>query len=202
MSLFRGMPMPVSRKSAAWRRLGRRREKYVPGDLARVGELHRIAAEIHENLPQRPESPRRRRARWRRRGRGARGLFRALSAQKAPPRLPRCRQIEVKRFQFDLAGLDFRQVENAQEKGLDKIFKDAGFEWRNAGCSMCLAMNPDKLIGDELCASSSNRNFKGRQEVLSTHDFDEPCDGRRGRHYRKNQRRERGFQGLKPLTPS
>jgi 3-isopropylmalate/(R)-2-methylmalate dehydratase large subunit len=51
----------------------------------------------------------------------------------------------------------------AQEKGLDKIFTEAGFEWRNAGCSMCLAMNPDKLVGDQLCASSSNRNFKGRQ---------------------------------------
>ena len=51
----------------------------------------------------------------------------------------------------------------AVEKGLDKIFKEAGFEWRYAGCSMCLAMNPDKLIGDQLCASSSNRNFKGRQ---------------------------------------
>ncbi len=51
----------------------------------------------------------------------------------------------------------------AEAKGLDKIFTDAGFEWRNAGCSMCLAMNPDKLIGDQVCASSSNRNFKGRQ---------------------------------------
>lgn len=51
----------------------------------------------------------------------------------------------------------------AEQEGLDKIFSDAGFEWRAAGCSMCLAMNPDKLIGDQLCASSSNRNFKGRQ---------------------------------------
>ena len=51
----------------------------------------------------------------------------------------------------------------AEELGLDKIFIEAGFEWRAAGCSMCLAMNPDKLIGDQLCASSSNRNFKGRQ---------------------------------------
>jgi 3-isopropylmalate/(R)-2-methylmalate dehydratase large subunit len=51
----------------------------------------------------------------------------------------------------------------AQELGLDVIFKEAGFEWRGAGCSMCLAMNPDKLVGDQLCASSSNRNFKGRQ---------------------------------------
>ncbi len=51
----------------------------------------------------------------------------------------------------------------AEELGLDKIFIEAGFEWRGAGCSMCLAMNPDKLVGDQLCASSSNRNFKGRQ---------------------------------------
>ncbi|MEY4940113.1 MAG: hypothetical protein RIQ93_1848 [Verrucomicrobiota bacterium] len=50
-----------------------------------------------------------------------------------------------------------------EKLGLDQIFRDAGFEWRAAGCSMCLAMNPDKLIGDQLCASSSNRNFKGRQ---------------------------------------
>jgi 3-isopropylmalate/(R)-2-methylmalate dehydratase large subunit len=51
----------------------------------------------------------------------------------------------------------------AEELGLNEIFSEAGFEWRGAGCSMCLAMNPDKLVGDQLCASSSNRNFKGRQ---------------------------------------
>ena len=50
-----------------------------------------------------------------------------------------------------------------EAEGLPAIFRAAGFEWRAAGCSMCLAMNPDKLIGDQLCASSSNRNFKGRQ---------------------------------------
>lgn len=50
-----------------------------------------------------------------------------------------------------------------KQEGIDKIFEEAGFEWRAAGCSMCLAMNPDKLVGDQLCASSSNRNFKGRQ---------------------------------------
>ena len=49
------------------------------------------------------------------------------------------------------------------EKGYDKVFEGAGFEFREAGCSMCLAMNPDKLQGREVCASSSNRNFKGRQ---------------------------------------
>ena len=51
----------------------------------------------------------------------------------------------------------------AREKGLDKIFIEAGFEWRLPGCSMCLAMNSDKLKGDQICASTSNRNFKGRQ---------------------------------------
>jgi len=51
----------------------------------------------------------------------------------------------------------------AEAEGLNKIFEEAGFEWRGAGCSMCLAMNPDKLVGREICASSSNRNFKGRQ---------------------------------------
>ena len=51
----------------------------------------------------------------------------------------------------------------AEREGLDKIFQAAGFEWREAGCSLCLAMNPDKLTGREICASSSNRNFIGRQ---------------------------------------
>jgi 3-isopropylmalate/(R)-2-methylmalate dehydratase large subunit len=51
----------------------------------------------------------------------------------------------------------------AEAEGLDAAFREAGFEWRGAGCSMCLAMNPDKLVGRQVCASSSNRNFKGRQ---------------------------------------
>jgi 3-isopropylmalate/(R)-2-methylmalate dehydratase large subunit len=51
----------------------------------------------------------------------------------------------------------------AEEEGLDQVFMDAGFEWREAGCSMCLAMNPDKLEPGERCASTSNRNFEGRQ---------------------------------------
>lgn len=51
----------------------------------------------------------------------------------------------------------------AEEKGIAEVFRKAGFEWRGAGCSMCLGMNPDQLVGDQICASSSNRNFKGRQ---------------------------------------
>ena len=53
--------------------------------------------------------------------------------------------------------------EQAEAEGLDKIFLNAGFEWREPGCSMCLAMNPDKLAPGERCASTSNRNFEGRQ---------------------------------------
>ncbi len=56
-----------------------------------------------------------------------------------------------------------RVKQEAEAEGLDTIFQAAGFEWREAGCSMCLAMNPDKLKGDQISASSSNRNFKGRQ---------------------------------------
>ena len=53
--------------------------------------------------------------------------------------------------------------EQAEAEGLDKIFKAAGFDWREPGCPMCLAMNPDKLKPGERCASTSNRNFEGRQ---------------------------------------
>lgn len=53
--------------------------------------------------------------------------------------------------------------QEAEAEGLDVIFREAGAEWREAGCSMCLAMNPDKLEGDQICASTSNRNFIGRQ---------------------------------------
>jgi 3-isopropylmalate/(R)-2-methylmalate dehydratase large subunit len=55
----------------------------------------------------------------------------------------------------------------AESEGLDRVFRDAGFEWREPGCSMCIALNADKLVGTELCASSSNRNFKGRQGSAS-----------------------------------
>ena len=51
----------------------------------------------------------------------------------------------------------------AEREGLDRTFREAGFDWRDAGCSMCLGMNPDKLEGNQVCAASSNRNFKGRQ---------------------------------------
>ncbi|WP_088243224.1 3-isopropylmalate dehydratase large subunit [Calothrix rhizosoleniae] len=60
-----------------------------------------------------------------------------------------------------------RVKQEAEAEGLDKIFAAAGFEWREPGCSMCLAMNPDKLQGRQISASSSNRNFKGRQGSAS-----------------------------------
>jgi 3-isopropylmalate/(R)-2-methylmalate dehydratase large subunit len=51
----------------------------------------------------------------------------------------------------------------AEEEGLDVVFREAGFDWREPGCSMCLGMNPDRLAPGERCASTSNRNFEGRQ---------------------------------------
>ena len=51
----------------------------------------------------------------------------------------------------------------AEAEGLDEVFRAAGFDWRSAGCSMCLGMNPDTLSPGERCASTSNRNFEGRQ---------------------------------------
>ena len=59
--------------------------------------------------------------------------------------------------------------EQAEAEGLDKIFVEAGLEWREAGCSMCLAMNPDRLEPGERAASTSNRNFEGRQGTGRTH---------------------------------
>jgi len=53
--------------------------------------------------------------------------------------------------------------DQAEAEGLNTVFSEAGAEWRNPGCSMCLAMNPDQLVGDQICASTSNRNFMGRQ---------------------------------------
>ena len=57
----------------------------------------------------------------------------------------------------------FKVKEKAEKEGLDRVFKESGFEWRDAGCSMCLGMNPDILSPGERCASTSNRNFEGRQ---------------------------------------
>merc|ERR1719478_2069726 len=56
--------------------------------------------------------------------------------------------------------------QHAEVEGLDKIFTEAGFDWREPGCSMCLGMNPDKLAPKLRCASTSNRNFEGRQGPL------------------------------------
>ena len=68
----------------------------------------------------------------------------------------------------DLLKTTMRILKTAAEaEGLDALFREAGFEWREPGCSMCLAMNPDRLEGRQISASSSNRNFKGRQGSAS-----------------------------------
>ena len=60
-------------------------------------------------------------------------------------------------------GLGEGEARRPRTEGLDRVFTSAGFEWREAGCSMCLGMNPDILAAGERCASTSNRNFEGRQ---------------------------------------
>ena len=67
---------------------------------------------------------------------------------------------KIRAFVVPGSGLVKKQ---AEDEGLDKIFLSSGFEWRQPGCSMCLAMNADKLTPNERCASTSNRNFEGRQ---------------------------------------
>ena len=77
----------------------------------------------------------------------------------------------------------------AEAEGLDRIFRDAGFEWREPGCSMCLAMNDDRLEPGERCASTSNRNFEGRQGAGGRTHLVSPGDGGRGGDRRALRRR-------------
>jgi hypothetical protein len=72
----------------------------------------------------------------------------------------------------------------AEAEGLDKVFKDFGAEWRFAGCSMCLGMNPDQLEPGERCASTSNRNFEGPPGQGRPHPPGVPGGGRRHGHPR------------------
>ena len=72
------------------------------------------------------------------------------------------RQVNPKVYAMVVPG-SARVKAEAEAEGLDAIFKDAGFDWRVAGCSMCLGMNPDILEPGQRCASTSNRNFEGRQ---------------------------------------
>ena len=89
-----------------------------------------------------------------------------LSDLQAAAAIARGRQVAPGLRAFVVPGSE--QVAAAAEaEGLDRIFREAGFDWRAPGCSMCLAMNPDRLEGREISASSSNRNFKGRQGSAS-----------------------------------
>ncbi|MBM2810163.1 MAG: leuC [Chloroflexi bacterium] len=85
-----------------------------------------------------------------------------ISDLRAAARVARGRHVDPRVRAIVVPG-SFEVKRQAEAEGLDRVFTEAGFEWRAAGCSMCLAMNPDKLRGREVCASSSNRNFIGRQ---------------------------------------
>ncbi len=87
----------------------------------------------------------------------------------------------------------------AEAEGLDRVFTAAGFDWRTAGCSMCLGMNPDILAPGERCASTSNRNFEGRQGRGGRTHLVSPGDGRRGRH-RGPLRRHQELELMEPVT--
>ncbi|MGI0485771.1 3-isopropylmalate dehydratase large subunit [Pantanalinema rosaneae CENA516] len=89
-----------------------------------------------------------------------------LSDLREAAKLAQGRQVAAGVKAFIVPGSE-QVKQQAEAEGLDKIFQQAGFEWREPGCSMCLAMNPDKLEGRQLSASSSNRNFKGRQGSAS-----------------------------------
>ena len=89
-------------------------------------------------------------------------LFRSLSDLREAARVVRGQKLSARVKGLVVPGS--KSVSRAAEReGLADIFREAGFEWRGAGCSMCLGMNPDRLSGDQVCVSSSNRNFKGRQ---------------------------------------
>ena len=90
----------------------------------------------------------------------------------------------------------------AEDEGLDEIFEAAGFEWRQAGCSMCLGMNPDMLAPGERCASTSNRNFEGRQGAGGRTHLVSPGDGRgrRARGHFADVRELRRMRTLRSVT--
>ena len=90
----------------------------------------------------------------------------------------------------------------AEEEGLDRVFIDAGFEWREAGCSMCLGMNPDQLQPGERCASTSNRNFEGRQGKGGRTHLMSPGDGRRRRDHRPHHGRAQADVAALPALRS
>ena len=89
-----------------------------------------------------------------------------LSDLRAAAAVARGRQVADGIRAFVVPGSE-QVAKAAEEEGLDQVFRAAGFEWREPGCSMCLAMNPDRLEGRQISASSSNRNFKGRQGSAS-----------------------------------
>ena len=81
---------------------------------------------------------------------------------RAAAKIAKGRKVDPKVYAMVVPG-SWAVKKQAEAEGLDRIFKDAGFDWREAGCSMCLGMNPDILQPGERCASTSNRNFEGRQ---------------------------------------
>ena len=133
------------------------------------------------------------------RGRPRTGLHRLLHQQpdRGPPRGRRDRRRSPRSpraFTGDgRPRFPAGQEAAAEAEGLHDVFRGAGFEWREAGCSMCLGMNPDTLAEGERCASTSNRNFEGRQGKGGRTHLGQPEDGRR-RGRRGPFRRHQGLE--------
>ena len=125
----------ANKRASKWRAL-----EYMGLDAGHQDDRHRHRPRLHRLVHQRPH-----------RGPARGGEDRRGQA---------CRP---ERFGHDRAGLRPGEGTGRKAEGLDKIFIEAGFEWREPGCSMCLAMNDDRLAPGERCASTSNRNFEGRQ---------------------------------------
>ena len=170
-----GAISPTSRSAQSMRALAR---LYGP-DAGHAADRGAGRARLHRLLHQRPDrgSARRRRDRQGPQGRGRRQ--RAWS----------CRARAWSKHQ-------------AEEEGLDRIFIEAGFEWREPGCSMCLAMNPDKLEPGERCASTSNRNFEGRQGRGGRTHLMSPAHGRGRGDHRPSRRRARFSVARFPVSAS
>ena len=164
-------PRLERRRRRRARRWSRTPTRYMDLKAGRADRGHEDRCRLHRLVHQRPHL------------RPARGGARRRSAARSrrTSRRSSCRARRPSR-------------EQAEAEGLHEVFRAAGFEWREPGCSMCLAMNPDKLRAAQVCASSSNRNFKGRQgSPTGPHAADEPGDGRRGGDRGRRHRRARAM---------
>ena len=163
-----GVERPIPADVSATSATSPRRWTYMDFEAGAADRGHADRRGLHRLVHQRPPL------------RPARGGAQSLAGRHVAPHV----QALV------VPGLAGGRARGRSAKGCDEIFRDAGFEWRDAGCSMCLAMNPDKLVGREICASSSQSQLQGPPgQPDRPHAADEPGHGRRRRDRRRGRRR-------------